>query len=325
METYKTLGTSTLSTGVNSSLGAISVADSTKFPTGGQPTFRVIVDSEIMLVTANPLSGVLSVTRGYEGSTAASHSSGAVVSHIATQGMMDVLRDEDRQSGSYATMNTASFDGRFALITDQPHFLQDRGSSIRLGGHIHKMTPPIATNFTWLNQNSAVANNTNQFLYLGGPTSSVINVTGLEINTPTPPYTITAYLLGNWFNANTFGYGMYHRETSSGKIISLQYTYQSYLQVQYNRWNSTTSLNVVRVPWTNDWWGLPHPWFRLEHNGSDLKYWLSANGYTWRLYAQDTQNAWFTTGPDRIGLMIQTGTGGTGYTVSNSCLHWLVA
>lgn len=56
--------------------------------------FRVVCGTEIMLVTAR--SGTtFTVTRGIEGTTAASHAAGAVVSHGVTAGALAWLRDID--------------------------------------------------------------------------------------------------------------------------------------------------------------------------------------------------------------------------------------
>lgn len=75
---------STLSSGINNSVTSLTVADSTGFPTTGQFT----IDSEIIYYTANNTgTGVLSgLIRGRDGTTGASHSSGATVS-------MRIIRD----------------------------------------------------------------------------------------------------------------------------------------------------------------------------------------------------------------------------------------
>jgi hypothetical protein len=66
-------------------------------PPAGQdfPTsvpFRVACGTEIMLVTARA-GNVFTVTRGIEGTTAASHLAGAVIAHSLTAGMLNLLRD----------------------------------------------------------------------------------------------------------------------------------------------------------------------------------------------------------------------------------------
>ena len=62
---------------------SLSVASAAKFPT--VPQFRIIVDSEIMIVTA--VSGAtFTVTRGAEETTAAAHLADATITHVVTAG-----------------------------------------------------------------------------------------------------------------------------------------------------------------------------------------------------------------------------------------------
>lgn len=81
-ELYANGATTTLSSGINNFVTSLSVVSATGFPTqAGQ--FRIIIDSEIILVTL--VSGTtFTIIRGAEGTTAASHSSGAIVTQILT-------------------------------------------------------------------------------------------------------------------------------------------------------------------------------------------------------------------------------------------------
>ncbi len=71
----ETTPSSTLSSSIDATATTLTVASATGFPTA---PFRVKVDSEVLYVTA--VSGaVFTVTRGVDGTVAASHSGGAVV------------------------------------------------------------------------------------------------------------------------------------------------------------------------------------------------------------------------------------------------------
>ncbi|WP_337187587.1 hypothetical protein [Phenylobacterium sp.] len=83
-EQFANLAQTTLNGSINNSVTSLTVASASGFPATGN--FRIIVDSEIMLVTA--VSGAnFTVTRGYESSTAASHASGVNVTLIITAGI----------------------------------------------------------------------------------------------------------------------------------------------------------------------------------------------------------------------------------------------
>jgi hypothetical protein len=81
VEQYANKAASTLSGAISATDATLTVASASSFPTTG--TFRIIVDSEIMIVTA--VSGAtFTVTRGAESTTAAVHSDGAAVTHVGT-------------------------------------------------------------------------------------------------------------------------------------------------------------------------------------------------------------------------------------------------
>lgn len=84
-EQFANNASTTLNGAIDNVTTAVTVTNGTVFSQSG--TFRVIVESEIMQV--NSISGnVLSVTRGQEGTTAAPHISGTVITQIMTAAAM---------------------------------------------------------------------------------------------------------------------------------------------------------------------------------------------------------------------------------------------
>jgi hypothetical protein len=73
--------TTTLNGSINNSVTSITVTSGTGFPT---PNFRIRIDNELMLVTSVGGGTNWTVTRGVEGTTAASHSNGASLAHVVT-------------------------------------------------------------------------------------------------------------------------------------------------------------------------------------------------------------------------------------------------
>lgn len=70
---------------------SITVGSVTAFPSSGN--FRILIDSEIILVTA-VVGAVFTATRGQEGTTAAGHGSGASVTHLLTAQSLDHFRTD---------------------------------------------------------------------------------------------------------------------------------------------------------------------------------------------------------------------------------------
>jgi hypothetical protein len=93
----------TLNGAINNSTTSVVVTSDTGAPAAN---FRIRVDDEYMLVTAK--SGTtFTVTRGVEGSTAASHSDGATVTHVLTAGGLSQALSE---SGSTSQMDQLTGD-----------------------------------------------------------------------------------------------------------------------------------------------------------------------------------------------------------------------
>jgi hypothetical protein len=95
-ETYKNNSEDTLNGAINNSVTSL-VATNTPSDTAGNaflpatPQYRIRIDDEIMIVTAvNTGTKTLTVTRGAEGTTAASHSDLAPITHLLTR---DSLRN----------------------------------------------------------------------------------------------------------------------------------------------------------------------------------------------------------------------------------------
>lgn len=83
MEQFANLASSTLNGAITSAATSLTVFSATSFPTSGN--FRIVVEQEIMLVTA-VTTNVFTVTRAQEGTTAQAHNSGVLLTHVVTAG-----------------------------------------------------------------------------------------------------------------------------------------------------------------------------------------------------------------------------------------------
>jgi len=81
----------TLSGSINAAVTSLSVNDALGFAASTDTNDLILIGTEFMLVTAGMGTTTWTVTRGYSGSTAAAHSSGATVTRIA-RGYTDLAR-----------------------------------------------------------------------------------------------------------------------------------------------------------------------------------------------------------------------------------------
>lgn len=78
--------TTTLNGAITAGATTIVVASSSGFPSSGN--FVILIDTELMLVTAGNGTTSWTVTRALEGTTAAAHSNGATVANVISQGTL---------------------------------------------------------------------------------------------------------------------------------------------------------------------------------------------------------------------------------------------
>jgi len=161
-EQFTNNATSTLTGAMLNTDTQLTVASATLFPTS--PNFRIMIDSEIMIVT-NIVSGTtFTVTRGAEGTTAVAHSNGATVEHILTAGAIQQFRSDTIQSGSaYSSLPTAGVAGRVFLPNNGMAIFQDNGTSWNSFGPVLPLvtvpTVTIGSNFNYYQQNGVSVSN----------------------------------------------------------------------------------------------------------------------------------------------------------------------
>jgi hypothetical protein len=91
IERFTNDSSSTLNGAINNSVTSLDVTSAATFPSS--PQFRIKIDTELLLVTG--VAGTtFTVTRGVEGTTAASHSNGATVIHILTSGAVSRFKTD---------------------------------------------------------------------------------------------------------------------------------------------------------------------------------------------------------------------------------------
>ncbi len=120
VEQYTNFAQTTLNGGINNSVTSLIVTSATTFPAGGQ--FRILIDAEILLVTAVS-SNTFTVTRGAEGSSAASHLTGALVTHVLTAGSVQNSQGQNIVTVSGTNTLTCTLPGSPTTIPTGPFWI----------------------------------------------------------------------------------------------------------------------------------------------------------------------------------------------------------
>mgnify|MGYP000843565616 FL=1 len=300
-ERFANGGLSSLDAAIDNDDLALTVKSAVGFPTGGN--FRIIIDSEIMLVT-DVLGKTFTVTRAQEGTSAASHDADAAVFHIITAGAL-AQRDIDQfTTGTVANRDAAGQAGRLYLPTDG-YIARDSGLDWERMP-FWRLTPPNAGDFTWVNQGSATVTDRKGMMVLETPSvASGENLRCLVKSAPATPYTITVALLAHG-PIYTTGYTLPHygiclRESGSGKLLVYGFGYNSYpFRFQYAQMTNPTTIatgGIVDTTVARHW----PQWLRVSDDGTYRRVYISGDGVKWNLAVSAESRTVFLTA-DQVGV-----------------------
>jgi len=267
-------GITTLSAGITAVVTTVTVADGSVFPATGD--YRVIVGTEIMLVTARSTND-LTVVRGVEGTTAAAQSSGDAIRMILTAGALNQWRDDITGGAS----------------DSYPHKFIAEGDTL------------TSSDFTWVNQSTASAiDNPAGPIMMKAPIAAPFSFRILKIAAPAAPWTLSAFIkLGPGLKLGSTGsvIGICAREASSGKLLIPNIRSEQVVST-FKFTDETTyagsNLGTNQVSHSNE------AWFRMEDDNTDIIISTSSDGINWMELGREARGTFPTaTGYfDEVGI-----------------------
>jgi hypothetical protein len=304
-EQHQNDATTTLNGSITNSDSPITVTDGSVFPSSGN--FRVMIDSEILICTARSTNS-LTVSRGQDGTSAASHSSGATISMIYTaQGLSQLFQDDNAMTG-------------YSSLTPQQGLWADDGSTIL-----------TSSDFTWQNQGGATISDVDGTVFMTAPTDSGRNVRIQERSAPSTPYTYIVgmqYLCPGQDGDAKPGFGCGFRESSSGKLMLLTILSESffgpYISICVQRYSNTSTLFTTLNGPTPLLLMNDVAWMKMENDGTNLKWYVSTDGASWLLFFSESKTAYFSGNPDKVlwhaGNYLNSGSPAA--TMQARLIHW---
>lgn len=316
VELFANNAQTTLNGGINNSVTSITVTSASGFPATGN--FRILIDSEIMIVTAVS-SNTFTVTRGAESTTAASHNDLSTVTMIITNGGLLQFRADFSVRGTLASRPAAAISGRVYYPTDDYSIQRDTGSVWETFGPVMKFTPPDDSLFSWVNQGGGGANLVTQqgsALYMNASGSNGATSLHMRVkNLPSAPYTITVGFIPNLpcSDHNMAGICLY--DSSGGKVVSMHLYVDQESNVdpdwhmKLTKWTSTTSFSAD-YNWghSNNILGPdafkcgPMFWFRIGDDATTRTWWASADGTNFIQLASQGNTDFVT--PNKVGYFL---------------------
>jgi hypothetical protein len=299
-----------LNGGINSSVTSITVVSASNFPSSSP--YRITVESEIMVVTGGAGTTTWTVSRGQEGTTAASHAGGVSVAQTLTvQGLKNILLDA-ASSGTYASRPST---GNLYFNTDGPIVNQYNGTDWRPLGPMFEFTDP--NQYSWTTFSSPDVYTTGpfqQYMQISGGSNAR---PGAYKTIPAAPYTVTACFLHNNILKNT------NNGTDMGIMGPSSINDVTFIRTWYGsvtgatRLFVTNSVNVIDIYITDS----RMYWYRINDDGTNVNYLISIDGYHfWQLYSESN-----TASPHGTADRIWWGLdyfGGSGQPSATTLLSW---
>lgn len=290
---------------------SITLHDSTSFPSIGN--FTVKCDNEIMLVSANA-SNVLTVARGQEGTTAATHVDGSPMYAVISAGSLQRLAVQSVGGtviGARRQLNFISGTGVTWTLTDDPtnNKIDIAASATSGNASIEAAyTAPVLANFAWTNQGTggtagSVAQN-GPALFIRAPTLTGNNARVLDMAPGTgAPYTMIAKIKCTNMGGNYLNGGVSLRDSSTGKLILISFTNGTITVSKYT--NPTTYSAGYST--TNQDSSTSFQWIKVQDDNTNRKISFSVDGTNWFLFLSTTRSDFCT--PDHVGFYAESNNG----------------
>lgn len=293
---------STLGAAITATATSLTVADASSFPTSGN--FRIIVESELMLVTA--VSGTtFTVTRGLEGSTAVTHAGGASVTHIVTAGSLQAY---GRQNNPWHESGRPAF------------ALQDASGNSLTSANFTEFTATGGTG-------TPVVSDVNGTIVVKRPagSSGAASSDGncvLARTAPATPYTVTIGLQTNSVKAGLASLAGFRDGTGKSQFLWLPEFYSSTVEeaILYNASNEASYSGAVSLGQIKS---DSIQWIKLADDGTNLTYSWSRDGVNWITLATNARTSFFASGPTQV--IWGNDAFVTAYDAYTSLLHWFGA
>ena len=217
----------------------VDVASAAGFPAAAQ--YRILIESELMLVTAGAGTTTWTVTRGAEGTANVAHSSGATVTHVLTAGAIAKIRED------------------WGLFPITP--------------------PPVVAGWTWVNQGSATITQSGGNLWMYCPAEGTDHFHLLKRAAPSTPYSVVLCVkmlaMSAQYPQSFYGW----RQSSDGKIVGIaQYVDGVGVSLGSTQGDATPKMTGHYVLWAAH---ALIEWLKFEDNGTNRIVYYGLDGMNW--------------------------------------------
>lgn len=299
MQQLSNFGTTTLAITMVTTDTAGILTDGSVLP--GSGNFVLLIESEYILVTAIS-GGNITMTRGYGGTTAVTHTSGTVVKLVLSKEVLENYFGERIQTGGYASRPATARAGWVYYATDINLAWQYDGGNWNLFHpvYVNYSKRVDLSGWTGANIGGSTWTDYNGVLVLTAISNSGDQHRFYHKAIPTAPYKINAIVQSGSIVTQFTGCGLALYDTVSGKLGTIaNITNNTGTYVGVDKWTNATSFNSnlsSRQHWNNPLW------FQIEDDNTNWYWRVSFNGYKYLTVYQETRNTFLT--PNKIALTV---------------------
>jgi hypothetical protein len=284
--------------------------------------FRILVESEKMLVTSGGTTTAWSVTRGIEGTTAASHPANTVIYVIITAGSLDQIRQDISGYGSTLPSSGMKTGDQYILSTTNMPYIYT-GSGWQGYGLNLADAPPTSPNTMddefntnsldpkWLlNNPSSVAGSSYTMSF--NMSNCSVDVTNSAVQArvlswvqtaPAGTWTVRAKMAYDCATYNYFGFGLLARYQPSGKDIwggILMHSSEGLPTCYVQRVTGGTFTSEVDCYNPSGF----VQYFELKYDGTNLIWGYSATGAKYTKFYTEPVASFLTAAPTYVGFSL---------------------
>lgn len=278
-EKFANLAETTLSAGYTAAAGSISVTSASGFPTVG--VFRVrLGNASRTIFRVDSVSGTTFTGAAEEFD--ANANSGDAVKIVGSRAVAERWLQSPEASSIVSPSGVSAADTY---------------------GPIWKLTAFDQSAWSWINQGSATVVQSGGVVYLSSTSAAGENSRIRQFTAPSTPYKFAFALLPNPGTAANFRLGAQLAEVGTNKIISISLVEGPAVHVIKH--NSATSFSSAPFQKTVGALGGP-AFFRVGADGTNVTFEYSFDGLNWQTALSEAKATFFTTAPDRVGIIIMS-------------------
>ena len=179
---------------------------------------------------------------------------------------------------------------------------RDTGAAWVPWGPIFPLTAPPTSGWTWDNQQSATVVTANGGIILKSPAYSATGIIAYYRTAPTPPYTIAAFIIPLLLRANSAGFGIFFRESSTGKICTLRFAHSTNFGFYSDKWTNSTTYSAAYISGFNAGTEARLVFMRIQDDNSNRICSFSPDGINFYAFHTVGRTDFLTA--DQVGIFV---------------------